>query len=131
MATDLRIVLPNRPGALLKTLGILADAGLNLNGFCGDIRPGEPWAFLHILVDDPAPARAVLEAEHVEITAEHEVDVFDVGNYPGALAEAVARYTEAGRNIEVVYTSREGRAVIGTEDMLRERYGIRMEEPRP
>jgi hypothetical protein len=126
MTADLRIVLPNRPGALLDTLDILADAGVSFEGFCGDIRPGEPWAFLHILVDDPAPARAALEAQNVEITAEHEVDVLDVGNHPGALAEVVARYTQAGRNIEVVYTTKEGRAVIGTEDMLEERYGVRM-----
>lgn len=56
MPMDLRIVLPNRPGAALQVFGALAAEGINIEGVSGDIRPGERWGYIHILVEDgPRP----------------------------------------------------------------------------
>jgi hypothetical protein len=130
MAVDLRVVVPNRPGALMQALTALADAGINIESFCGDIRPGERWGFLHLLVEDAAAARLALEHEGLEVGSEHDVDVVPVEDRPGALAEAVARYSSAGRNIEVLYTASTGHIVVGTEDMQQPRPGVRMEDVR-
>lgn len=128
MAYDIRAVVPNRPGTLLMTCDTLAKAGIELLGFCGDIRPGERWGFLHVLVDDADAAQAVLEAAGIEVTSVHKVDVNEVEKHTGALANEVRKYSESERNIEVLYLDTHGRIVVGTEDMLTERLGVRIED---
>jgi hypothetical protein len=130
LPTDLRVVLPNRPGALMEALTALSQAGVNLDSYCGDMRPGERWGFLHLLVEDAEAASGVLEGLGFEITGWHEVDVVGVEDRPGALAAALKRYSDEGRNIEVLYPAGSGRVAIGTEDMQRPRYGIRMKDAR-
>jgi hypothetical protein len=130
MPTDLRFVVVNRPGALMEALNALCAAGINIDSFCGDIRPGERWGFMHVVVEDGPAASAALTAAGVEVGSEHEVDVVPVEDRPGKLAELVRSYADAGRNIEVLYTASSGRVVIGTEDMQKPRYGIRTEEAR-
>ena len=98
MPTDLRVVLPNRPGALVEALAALAESGVNIDSFCGEVRPGERWGFLHLLVEDAGAASAALQGVGFEITGEHEVDVIEIEDRPGALAEMVKRYADAGRN---------------------------------
>ena len=126
MAFDLRVVLPNRPGALLDTCDTLAQAGIELFGFCGDIRPGERWGYLHVLVEDEKAAQAALEAAGIEVTRVSKVDVNVVDRHTGALAEEVQKYSNESRNIEVIYLDTDGRIVVGTDDMLEERPGVRM-----
>ena len=128
MAYDLRIVLPNRPGTLLGASETIAAAGVPLLGFCSDIRPGERWGYLHVLVEDPAAAQSALETAGIEVTSVHQVDLNAVDKHTGVLAEEIKRYSEAGRNIEVMYLTSEGQIVIGTEDMLEERLGVRMKD---
>ena len=127
---DLRAVLPNRPGALLQALTALSDKGINIESFCGDLRPGETWGYVHILVSDSGRARAALETMGIEVVSEHDVDVIDVANEPGGLADAVRGYSEDLRNIEVLYTARDGRVVIGTEDMQKDRPGVPLKDAR-
>ena len=127
---DLRAVLPNRPGALLQALTALSDKGINIESFCGDLRPGETWGYVHILVSDSGRARAALETMGIEVVSEHDVDVIDVANEPGGLADAVRGYSEDFRNIEVLYTARDGRVVIGTEDMQKDRPGVPLKDAR-
>lgn len=128
MASDLRVVLPNRPGALLQASEVLAEAGLALNGFAGDIRPGERWGYLHVLVDEGEKGRKALEDAGFEVTSSQDVDVLQAEKHTGALAEEIKRYSEAGRNIEVLYLSTTGQIVIGTDDMQAERTGVRMKD---
>lgn len=126
MAFDLRVVVPNRPGTVLATCDTLVEAGIELFGFCGDIRPGERWGYLHVLVEDGDAAKAALERAGIEVTSIHRVDVIAVDKHIGALAAEVQKYSDAGRNIQVLYLASDGRIVIGTEDMLEERLGVRM-----
>ena len=128
MAFDLRLVVPNRPGTLLHMFETIAAAGVPVLGFCGDLRPGERWAYLHVLVDDRETAQAALERAGLEVTDVHNVDVHAVDKHTGALAEEIKKYSDAGRNIEVLYLTSEGHIVIGTEDMLEERLGVRMKD---
>lgn len=128
MASDLRVVLPNRPGALLEACDILARAGIPLLGFAGDLRPGERWGYLHVLVDDATTAHKELEGNGFEVTSTHEVNVLSVSEkHPGALAEEIKRYSDAGKNIEVVYMSSAGEIVVATDDMQHQRPGVRVD----
>ncbi|MGH2749025.1 MAG: hypothetical protein ACRDKB_14050 [Actinomycetota bacterium] len=126
MKVDLRVILPNRPGALLEALDAVADAGLTVDAVCGDIRPGERWGYLHVLVDDGDATRAALEGVGFEISAAHEVEVFRIERGPGSLASAVRRYKEKGENIEVFYLTTGGDVVVGTERMRKPIVGVRM-----
>ena len=128
MASDLRVVLPNRPGALLEACETLAGAGIPLLGFSGDLRPGERWGYLHVLVEDGATAQKELEGAGFEVTSTHAVNVLAVDKHAGALAEEIKRYSEEGKNIEVVYMSSMGEIVLATDDMQHERLGVRMDD---
>lgn len=126
MSVDLRVILPNRPGALLEALDAIAAAGLRVDAACGDIRPGERWGYLHVLVDDGDATRAALESVGFEVSAAHEVEVFRIDEGAGSLASAVRRYKEKGENIEVFYLTMGGQVVVGTERMRSPIIGVRM-----
>jgi hypothetical protein len=128
---DLRVVVPNRPGTVVQALTALAENGVNIESFCADLRPGETWGYLHLLViGESQPACAALAEVGFEVVSEHDVDVIEVENRPGGLADAVRRYSDDMRNIEVLYTARDGRVIVGTEDMQKERPGVRMKDAR-
>ncbi len=58
MATDLTVILEDRPGTLADVGEALGEAGINIDGMCGF--PCEGRGRLHVLVDDPVNARRAL-----------------------------------------------------------------------
>jgi hypothetical protein len=130
MPTDLGFVVPNRPGALKEALTALSTAKINIDFFCADLRPGETWGSMHVLVQDAKRARAALESTDIEVTSEHEVDVVATDDRQGTLASVVQGYAAAGRDIEVLYTPSRDRVVIGAEEMKKPRLSARMEDAR-
>lgn len=128
MPTDIRFSVPNTPGRIAAAARALADAGVNLGGMGCDLRPGERWAAIHFLVDDPITAIRALEASGHEILDVHEVDLVEAEDRPGALAEICQDYTDRGENIEVLYVGTNNRIVIGTESMRRPFVGRRTVE---
>ena len=130
MRTDLRFVIPNQPGRCARVLEALADAGLNLDGVSGDLRPGERWGVIHILVDDPDKAASILEGLGVEISSRHEAEVHEIEDRPGALAELLAKYSTADDNVEVIYTLSNNRVVVGSESMRARIEGVTTKDAR-
>ncbi len=132
MPTDLRIVLPDRPGTGTGVCAALADAGINLDGICGDLRPGEGWGYLHVVIDDDALDRAVraVESTGCQVVDVHAVDLVQAENRPGELVNILGEYRDRGENIEVLYIASGDRIVIGTETMRKPRHGVRMDQAR-
>jgi hypothetical protein len=130
MTSDLRVVFPNRPGAFLVACEALARAGINVQGFGGDIRPGERWGYVHFLLEDADRALEVLDTEGLEVLDIHAVEVVKAENRPGALAEIIRTYTERRENIEVLYMAGENQVVIGTEAMRRPIHGVSAQDAR-
>lgn len=128
MATDLRIVIPNQPGRAARLLEALAEAGVNLGGICGDIRPGETWGFMHLLVEDADVAAGIVESHGMQITSRHAVHIHELEDRPGAIAETLRSYREKGENVEVIYTIAADRMVVGTDLMREEIQGVRVED---
>lgn len=126
MACDLRVVLPNRPGALVSACEAVAAAGINVDAICGDLRPGETWGYLHLLVDDGTGARKVLEEAGFEVTSDHHVDIVEIEDRPGELVKAFRKFSERGENLEVVYLAGDTRVVIGSENMRPDMPGVKM-----
>ncbi len=128
MSTDLRLAVANRPGTLARACDVLSEAGVTVEGISGDLRPGEKWGYVHVLVDDSATANAALAEAGIEVIGEHEVELVEYTPEMN-LAEIVTRYT-GERNMEVFYPTLDGRLAIGTEDMRPDRPGVRMGDAR-
>jgi hypothetical protein len=126
MAFDLRIVLPNRPGAAAQLFEALADDGINIEGACGDLRPGERWGYVHVLVDDERRASEIVEKAGFEVTDLHEVDLIQIENKPGAMAKTIRGLADTQTNIDVLYFAAGDRLVIGTEDKRPKRPGVKV-----
>lgn len=127
MSTDLRLAVANRPGTLARACDVLTAAGVTVEGISGDLRPGEKWGYVHMLVDEAEKAKSVLDQEGIEVIGEHAVELVEITG--SNLAEVVTSYT-GDRNMEVFYPTLDGRLAIGTEDMRPERPGVRMGDAR-
>jgi hypothetical protein len=130
MATDLRIVLPDRPGSGTGVCEALSEAGVNLEGICGDLRPGEGWGYLHVLVEDAEEAIRAVESTGCQVLDVHDVELVQAANEPGELVRVLSSYRDRGENIEVLYIASDNRIVIGTETMRRPRTGVKVDDVR-
>jgi hypothetical protein len=123
MAKDLTVVLEDRPGTLADMGEALGKAGININGGCGF--PCEGKGVLHILADDAADARRVLEGSGFEVTGEREVLILDIGDRPRTLSEIARKIAGAGVNIDLVYVASNNRLVLGTDDLEKARAALK------
>jgi hypothetical protein len=130
MLTDLRIVLPNRPGAVTTVCGALADAGINVEGVCGDLRPGERWGYVHIVVEAADEAKRMIEDAGYEVTTARPVEMVPIKNEPGELVRVLREYSDRDLNIDVMYIASGDRLVISTEEMLQHRTGVNVQDAR-
>jgi hypothetical protein len=118
MATDLTVILEDRPGELARLGEVTGQAGVNILGMCA--LTGEGRGYIHLLVaDDKATAtRAVLEQAGMGVADAREVLVVDVEDRPGTLGEMARRFADASVNIELAYTTFGGvKLVIATDDL--------------
>jgi hypothetical protein len=117
MATDLRIVVEDKPGGLATVGEALGGAGINIEGLCG-VGLGDRGV-IHVLVEDGAAARAALEAAGMAVDAESDPLVSDVSastGTPGAVGQMARAIAEAGVNLQAVYIATNNRAVAVTDD---------------
>ena len=127
MATDLRVVVDDRPGGLAAVGEALGSAGINIEGLCG-VGLGDRGV-IHVLVEDGAAARAALEAAGVEVETESEPLVSDVSSgagTPGAMGQMARAIADAGVNLHAVYIATNNRAVAVTDDNEKARAALGM-----
>jgi hypothetical protein len=124
MATDLTIILEDRPGTMADVGEALGNAAVNIEGLCGF--PCEGKGMGHVLVEDAASvaARGALEGIGIEVQRERQVLVMEIENRPGALAEVSRRIANAGVNIDLVYLAAGNRLVLGVDDADRARRAL-------
>jgi hypothetical protein len=105
MATDLTVILDDRPGELAKLGETTGDAGINVLGMCA--LTGEGRGFIHALVDDEkvGAAREALEAAGMGVADQREALVIDIEDRPGTLGDTARTLADAGVNIELAYTT--------------------------
>jgi hypothetical protein len=118
MATDLTVILEDRPGELARLGETTGDAGINLLGMCA--LTGEGKGFIHVLVeeDDSRTAREALEAAGMGVADVREALVIDIQDRPGTLGEVARTLADASVNIELAYTTFGGvRLVVVTDDL--------------
>jgi hypothetical protein len=121
LASDLTVLLTDRPGSLAEVGESLGKAGVNVEGFFGFSLNNMAWA--HILVDDVVRAKEALKGV-VDIAEENEVLVVELDDHPGALGEATRRLAEASVNLRFAYLGTGTRLVIAPNDMERARQAL-------
>lgn len=127
MATDLRVVVEDRPGGLAAVGEALGSAGINIEGLCG-VGLGDRGV-IHVLVEDGAAARAALEAAGLEVQTESEPLVSDVSSgagTPGTMGQMARAIADAGVNLQAVYIATNNRAVAVTDDNEKARAALGM-----
>jgi hypothetical protein len=118
MPTDLTVVLTDEPGELAKLGGATGEAGINIGGMCAFT--GEGRGIIHLLVSDREADRAVavLEEAGLGLADRRHVLVIDIEDRPGTLGEMARELSDAGVNIELLYTTFGGvKVVIATDDV--------------
>ena len=118
MATNVQVILDDRPGELAR-LGEAAGAGgVNIQGLAAFTGDGK--GVVHVLVDDDdlARLRRALDTAGMGIADEREVLVVDVEDRPGTLGELTRRLAAANVNVDLAYTTFGGvRLVVATDDL--------------
>lgn len=117
MATDLTVLMEDRPGQLAAVGEALGNAGVNIEGLCGLAYEGRGVA--HLLVQDAAAARSALEAAGIQVAAEADPLVFDLSgdiDRPGAAGAMARKIADAGVNVLAVYLATGNRGVLVTSD---------------
>jgi len=115
MATDFTIGLMDAPGTLARASDALGRAGVNIEGACGYLEDGV--GVYHVLVQDAQRAHRALMDSGFEIRAERSVVVVPIENHPGAGARLLRRVADAGINLDILYTTLDGRIVLGGADV--------------
>jgi hypothetical protein len=118
MATDLTVILEDRPGELARLGEATGAAGVNIEGMCA--LTGEGKGYIHLLVDDDKAdaTRAALEEAGMGVADSREVLVVDIEDRPGTLGELTRRFADANVNIELAYTTFGGiKLVVATDDL--------------
>ena len=115
MATDLTVVLENRPGTLADLGDALGNAGINVDGMCGF--PCEGRGVIHILVEDAGAARLALEEAGLGVDAERDVLLHEAEDRPGMLGETTRKLAYAGVNVDLIYKATQTKLVIGADDL--------------
>ncbi|HYY06202.1 MAG TPA: ACT domain-containing protein, partial [Candidatus Limnocylindria bacterium] len=100
MATNLTIVLRDRPGELARIGEATGEVGVNILGLAAFT--GEGRGIIHVLVADEQVdrARQALAAADLGVADEREVLVVDVNDRPGTLGELARTLGDANVNIE-------------------------------
>lgn len=115
MTFDLTISLLDRPGSLAAACDALGRAGVNIEGACGFVCQG--LGVFHLLVGDNARAQRALIDAGFELLDERQVALTAVDNRPGAAAELLRRIADAGVNVDLLYSTLDGRLVLSGADL--------------
>ncbi len=103
--TQLVLNLQSKPGVLANVAGVLAKAGVNIEGLCAVETAGR--GKIRLLTSDAAKAEAAFKAAKIRCGHEEALSV-SLENRPGTLAEAAQKLAQAKVNIKCAYATTAG-----------------------
>ncbi|HEV8592402.1 MAG TPA: hypothetical protein VGQ55_09895, partial [Pyrinomonadaceae bacterium] len=108
---DVAIRLENKPGELAKMGETLGVAGVSVEGGGGWVVDGR--GHMHFLFKHGEAAKRALEAVGIEVLAVREVLVQKLKQaVPGQLGMIARRMSDAGVNIEVIYSDHDNQLCL-------------------
>jgi hypothetical protein len=117
---DVEIRLKNRPGAMAEMGEALGAASISVEGGGGWVADGT--ATMHFLFEDGEVARNALASAGIEVLAVRKVLVQKLRqDVPGQLGMIARRMSDAGVNIEVVYSDHANQLILVVDDLERGR----------
>jgi len=113
---QISVFIANEAGRVSEVTGLLGEAGVNIRGF--SVSDTADYGILRLVVDKPDEALEVLKTAGFT-TREDAVICIDLPDRPGGLAEVLKIVSEAGVNIEYVYSLVSTFVVINVGDVNR------------
>jgi hypothetical protein len=98
---QLSVFIANESGRVSEVTGVLGGAGINIRGF--SVSDTADYGILRLVVDRPEEAYVLLKEARFTVK-ELDVVCIDLPDVPGGLASALKIVSEAGVNIEYVYS---------------------------
>jgi hypothetical protein len=118
---DITVILENVPGKLAELGEILGKNDINMEGICGF--PVKDEGFIHILVEDEAKTRSILEQAGFQVSAVRDVIVLtgqpgkNMLVEPGTGGKIARKISNAGVNIDLIYFAALNRLIIGVDNI--------------
>lgn len=111
---QLSVFVENKAGRLSEVSEDLGAAGVNIRGFSVSDTAG--FGIVRLIVDDPQRGLQVLTEAGFTVKVS-EVICIDLPDQPGGLASVLKRVSDAGVNIEYVYSLIATYVVINVADI--------------
>lgn len=106
---QLAVFIENKPGRVSEIADLMGEADVNIRGF--SVSDTAEYGIMRLVTDDPAKAHDALRA--AGFTArEDDVICVELPDEPGALGKVLKIVSDAGVNIEYVYS------LVGTSIVL-------------
>lgn len=122
---QLSVFIANESGRVSEVTGLLGAAGINIRGF--SVSDTADRGILRLIVDKPQEAHDLLKEAGLTVK-ELDVICIDLPDVPGGLASVLKIVSEAGVNIEYVYSLVGTYVVLNVADVDR---GIALLKGRP
>lgn len=113
---QLSVFIENKAGRVSEVTDILGEAGVNIRGF--SVSDTAEYGILRLVVDDTALGLSALKEAGFTVK-ENEVICIDLPDKPGGLAGVLKIVSDAGVNIEYVYSLIATYVVINVGDVDR------------
>ena len=113
---QLSVFIENKAGRVSEVTDILGDVGVNIRGF--SVSDTAEYGILRLVVDRPDEAKAALK-EHGFTVKGSDVICIKLADEPGALARVLKVVSDAGVNIEYVYSLISTYVVVNVGDIDR------------
>jgi hypothetical protein len=98
---QLSVFIENKAGRVSEVTDLLGDAGINIRGF--SVADTADYGILRLIVDDPDRAARMLRDKAFTVR-ENDVVCVKLEDVPGGLATALKVVSDAGVNIEYIYS---------------------------
>jgi hypothetical protein len=113
---QLSVFIENKAGRVSEITGVLGEAGVNIRGF--SISDTADYGIVRLIVDQPDLGEKALQDAGFTLKVT-EVICLDLPDHPGGLAGVLQVVSDAGVNIEYVYSLIGTYVVINVADIDR------------
>lgn len=113
---QLSVFIENKAGRVSEVTDVLGQHGINIRGF--SVSDTADYGIVRLVVDDPDAGRASLQDAGFTVK-ESDVLCLDLPDKPGGLASVLRIVSDAGVNIEYVYSLISTYVVINVADIDR------------
>jgi hypothetical protein len=111
--TQLSVFISNQSGRISEVTGLLGEHDVNIRGF--SVADTADYGILRLVVDDPVRAHEVLKEAGFTVR-EDDVICVNLPDTPGALSRVLKVVSDAGVNIEYIYSLVSTYVVINVDD---------------